>query len=49
MEMNKHEKEAEATEKRVQAGKDDEKKRKAKSLESFRCYLAYMNLREQDR
>ena len=47
--MDKYRREAEAIAKRVQAGKDDKKKRKAKSLESFRCYLAYMNLREQDR
>jgi hypothetical protein len=43
--MNKHEKEVEATEKRVVAGIAEEKNRKEKSLESFRCYLAYMRLR----
>jgi hypothetical protein len=44
--MNKHKEEIEATEKRVEAGIAEEKKRKEKSLESFRCYLAYMRLRK---
>lgn len=44
--MNKHEKEVEATQKRIEEGIADEKRRKEKSLESFRCYLAYMRLRK---
>ena len=45
--MNKHEKEVEATEKRIEEGIANEEKRKKKSLESFRCYLAYMRLRKK--
>ena len=45
--MNKHEKEVEATQKRVEEGIADVKRRKEKSLESFKCYLAYMRLRKR--
>jgi len=40
--MNKHTKEYLATQKRVEKGKEAVERRKKKSLESYRCYLAYM-------
>lgn len=44
--MNKHEEEISANQKRVEEGIASEEKRKKKSLESFKCYLAYMRLRK---
>jgi hypothetical protein len=43
--MNKYEKEVKANDKRVEEGKINEERRKKKSLESFKCYIAYMKLR----
>jgi len=45
--MNKHEKEVQANEKRIEEGKISEERRRKRSLDSFRCYIAYMKVREK--
>ena len=44
--MNKHDKEVAAAQKRVEAGKEYERKRKELAKDAYRCYLAYMRLRK---
>ena len=44
--MNKHDKEVAAAQKRIDAAKEYERKRKELAKDAYRCYLAYMRLRK---
>ena len=43
--MNKHEQEAAAIKKRVDAGKEYQRKRVQRLKDAYQCYLAYIGIR----